>query len=173
MGIYGRFLAVDLDVTVRLGCFHLGSVGVDPGERGRDFALDSSDYRRIVIFLAADTGHNGLKLRDCRIHRGSVIRMILNPVGNLCQGIQTVLSILRNELRGQFLAGDGTDALAGIRTHKGGHIGGRRLAVEHGFQRGIKIALRYLRLICQSGQSLDRHIDIVDSQCSVGSTSGN
>src|SRR5699024_4334087 len=121
----------------------------------------------IVILFAANTGRDGLQLGDGGVHGTGIIRVILNPVGNLLKGVQAVLGVVGNELCGQLLGGDVADALAGIRANQGADVG------DHSLKGGIQVSLGNLRLVGQGGQTLDGHVGAVHRQGAVGAAGGN
>ena len=166
VGVHGHVSAVDVHMTV-------GVASGDGGQGSGQLALDGGNHSGVVILLTADTSHNAVKLGDGGVHRRSVIRMLLNPVGNLSQSVQRILSALGNQLGSQFLVGDGADALAGVRANQGVHIGLGGLRSQHGGQSGVEVRLGHLSLVGQSSQTLDRNVCAVDSQSAVGSAGGN
>ena len=164
VGVDGYISAVHLQVTVSIAG---GNRGVDGALGGRQLTLDGGHHGGVIILLAANTGRDGLQLGDGGVHSTGIIRVILNPVGNLLKGVQAVLGIVGNQLCGQLLIGDGTGALSGIRANQGADVG------DHGLQRGIQVSLGNLRLIGQSGQTLDGHVGAIHGQGAVGAAGGN
>src|SRR5699024_2958772 len=164
VGVDGYISAVHLQVTVSIAG---GNRGVDGALGGRQLTLDGGHHGGVIILLAANTGRDGLQLGDGGVHSTGIIRVILNPVGNLLKGVQAVLGIVGNQLCGQLLIGDGAGALAGVGANQGADAGHNRL------ESGIEVSLRHLRLVGQSSQTLDGDVDAVHGQGAVGCAGGD
>ena len=164
---------IDLDVAVGLGGLDLGGALRDVRQGRRDLAVNGGNHSGIGVALTADACGNGLELADGGVHRRGVIGVILNPLGDLSQGVQGILGALRNQLRGQLLIGDGTGALSGVGADQGSQISAGGLGVQNRLQSGVQISLRHLSLVGQSGKPLHRHINTVDSNSAVSSAGGD
>ena len=77
--------------------------------------------------------------------------MVLNPLGDLGQGVQGLLSAFGDQLLGQLLVGNGAGALASVAADQRRQISGGCLAVQNCSQGGIQVILRDLGLVGQGG----------------------
>ena len=99
--------------------------------------------------------------------------MVLNPRRDFRQGVEALLSALRNELCSQFLVGNSTDGFAGVRANQGGDISAAGLGVQYSLQCGIEVGFRHLRLVRQSRKALDGDVSAIHGERTVGCASSN